>query len=108
VEPRRFGARHTRLEPVESRKSVVPVELPGGTVIHIDAALGRKVDLPSRSATHFGGIGAGLYLEFVDRVNRWREAEAVAVQIHGFDAIVVKSVLRIAGAVGGHAHGLSD
>src|SRR5213593_158205 len=74
----------------------------------VGAALGSYVDLSSRRSTYFGGIGAGLNLEFVNRVNRGRETETIAIQVHRFDAIVIIPVLRVTGAIGGHADGLSN
>src|SRR5206468_10825767 len=96
---------HSRLKTVEGGESVMSVELPCGPMTRVGAARGSYVDLSSRRSTYFGGIGAGLNLEFVNRVNRGRETETIAIQVHRFDAIVIIPVLRVTGAIGGHADG---
>ena len=47
-------------------------------------------------------------LNSIDGVDGGGEAEAVAIEVHGFDAVVVEAVLRVARAVGRHADGLAD
>ena len=74
----------------------------------IRAAFRGEVDLAAGSAADLGRVRAALHLELVDGIDGGREAEAVAVQVHGFDAVVVEAVLRVARAVGRHADGLAD
>ena len=108
VQPRRLGARNVRLERVERGERVVTVELPRRAVHPVSAALGREVHLPAGRSAHFRRIRAALNLELVDGVDRGRKAEAVAVEVHGLDAVVIEPVLRVARPVRRHADRLSD
>ncbi len=107
VQARRLGRRHARLKPVQSREAVVAVELPGRAVHRVGAAAGGEVHLAAGRAADFGRIGAALHLEFLDGVDGRREAEAIAVQVHRLDAVVVEPVLRVTRAIGGHADRLT-
>ena len=74
----------------------------------VGAALGGQIHLPAGRTADIRRVGAALDLELHDRVDRRREAEAVAIQIHRFDAVIVEAVLRVARAVRRHSHRLSE
>ena len=103
IESGRLCAGDMRLERIQRGERIVAIEPPGAAVESVGAALGGEIDLAARRSADIRRVGAALNLELHDGVDRRREAEAVAIQIHRFDAVVVEAILRVASAIRRHS-----
>ena len=97
-----------RAEVVARGERVVPVELPGRAVERVRARLGGDVHVSAGRAAVGARVGAGLDAELPDRVERGREGEVVAVQVHRGHAVVGEAVLHVGEAAGRDREGRPD
>ena len=95
-------------EVVARGERVVPVELPGRAVKRVRARLGGDVHVCAGRSAVGARVGAGLDAELPDRVERWREREIVAVQVHRGHAVVDEAVLHVGEAAGRDREGRPD
>ena len=67
------------------------------------ARLDLNIDDAAVGAAEFRGIGAGLNLEFLDRIHAREDDDRIQIQLVIVDAVEQEIILQRAGAVGAEA-----
>src|SRR5262245_6705645 len=86
---------------------VVAQEFEEGAMEVVGAALHRNCDLRAATETIFGGVGASLDFEFLDRFNGRHEIRDVDARVFGVDAVETDDLMNLALAIGADGESLA-